>query len=558
MSLFLSFFLSQRYMPHGQCYLWQPSLVWTHVLSDTLIALSYYSIPLLLVYFIRQRKDIPFKRIFLLFSLFILTCGTTHVLDVWTLWVPAYWVSGAVKAVTAIVSLYTAFALVPVLPQALALPSPTVLAQINEQLEVEIEERKQAEIVIQTLNSELEQRIQKRTEELERSNRDLEAEIAERKRTEIALQQAKETAEIANRTKSDFLANMSHELRTPLNAILGFAQLMAHDDRLSPSQKENLSIIHRSGGHLLELIDDILEMSKIEAGRVTLYENTFDLHALLTDLAQTLRLRAQTTGLDLVLDLAPEVPQYVSTDERKLRQVLMNLLDNAVKFTSVGQVVLRVRCESESVAASSESEEKATFGLRVEVEDTGAGIAADELDALFDPFVQSEAGRRSQQGTGLGLPISDRFVQLMGGALSVSSTLGQGSTFGFSIPVRRAAAEQVANVPLPSSRQVVGLAPGQPRYRILVVEDRFENRKLLVGLLQPLGFEVREAENGRAAIAQWEQWQPHLIWMDLRMPEMDGYEATQSIRSRDRGQSTAIIAITASAFAAEKFQVLSA
>lgn len=555
MMIFLQDLLfSRQYIAHGHCYLWQSGLIWLHMLSDALIAIAYYSIPLMLVYFIRERDDIPFKRIFVLFSLFILTCGTTHVLEVWTLWHPDYWLSGGMKAITALVSLYTALELIPVLPQALALPSPTALATMNKTLEAEVLERKHAEKEIQELNQGLEERIRARTTDLLQTTNDLEREIIERKQTAEDLQKAKEAAEVANQAKSEFLANMSHELRTPLNSILGFSQLMTHHTQLNSKQRENLSLINSSGEHLLALINDILEMAKIEAGRTVLNEENFDLHELLNNLIQTLNLRTQTKGLQLVYDQEPSLPQGLRGDERKLRQVLMNLLDNAIKFTSKGQVILRVRIEQRT--ANLGQVESIPHTLLVEVEDTGPGIAPNELDSLFSPFVQAEMGRRVQQGTGLGLPISRRFVRLMGGELSAQSRLGQGTIFNFSVPIRLADTLEIK--PKRSYRRVIGLAPDQPIYRILIVEDRLENRKLMVNLLEPLGFELKEAVNGQEAIDLWESWEPHLIWMDMRMPVMNGYEATQKIKSHTKGQATAIIALTASAFEEEKSFILSA
>ncbi|MBE9030051.1 response regulator [filamentous cyanobacterium LEGE 11480] len=553
MTFLQNLFFSREYIPHGHCYLWQSGLVWLHVLSDLIIAVSYYSIPLLLVYFIRLRTDVPFKRIFILFSIFILTCGTTHILEVWTLWYPAYWLSGGMKAITALASLYTAFELIPVLPMALALPSPNALAEVNQKLAIEVEERKQAEVAVQQLNTELEQRIQTRTADLERSNQTLEQEIAVRIEAEREMQQAKDVAEVASRAKSEFLANMSHELRTPLNAILGFTQIMARDPQMVPTQQENLSIINRSGGNLLELINDILEMAKIESGRAILNETSFDLHDLINSLIQTLNPHVEAKNLELIYERQPDVPQYVKADERKLRQVLSNLLDNAIKFTAVGHVTLRVQAASNAA----EPEQKFPgYWLFVEVEDTGSGVAPSELGSLFSTFVQAETGRRSQQGSGLGLSISRRFVQLMGGDLTVNSTLGQGSTFKFSIPIQAANA---VDVPLQQpDRRVVGLVANQQTYRILVVEDKLENRKLMVKLLEPLGFEVKEAENGQVAVELWENWTPNLIWMDMRMPVMDGYAATKQIKSQIKGQATVIIALTASAFEEDKSIILSA
>ncbi len=366
--------------------------------------------------------------------------------------------------------------------------------------------------------------------------------ISNRKKAESELHTAKETAETANRAKSEFLASMSHELRTPLNAILGFTQVMNRDVSLSNEQQQNLSIISRSGEHLLELINDILEMSKIEAGRTTFNENSFDLHRLLDSLEAMLRLKADSKGLQFIVERTPEVPQYVKTDEGKLRQVLINLVGNAIKFTAEGGVTLR-------------SKTLDNCHLLFEIEDTGSGIATEEIDQLFEAFGQTEAGRKSQQGTGLGLPISQKFVQLMGGNIRVNSILGQGTMFAFDIQISLADSSEIeTNKSIP---KVIGLAPDQPEYRILAVDDRLESRMLLVKLLTSLGFSVREAANGQEAISQWKSWSPHLIWMDMRMPVMDGYEATKQIKATIKGQATVIIALTASAFEEERTVVLS-
>jgi len=394
------------------------------------------------------------------------------------------------------------------------------------------------------------------------------------------LNEAKQVAEAANQAKSEFLANMSHELRTPLNAILGFTQLMNRDSSLTREQQENLGIISRSGEHLLSLINDVLDMSKIEAGRIGLNENGFDLYSMLEAIEDMFQLKANSKALQLIFERAPEVPQYVHADERKLLQVLVNLLSNALKFTQKGRVILRVaRGHSSGVRGQEEKQGELgknsllppttyhlrlssgrslppTYTLHFEVEDTGAGIAPDELKSLFEPFVQTETGRKSQQGTGLGLPISRKFVQMMGGDIEVRSTLGQGTLFQFDIQVGQVDAVNIqTQKPTP---RVSGLEPGQPSYRILVVDDRWANRLLLTKLLAPIGFEVREAENGQAAIAIWESWEPHLIWMDMRMPVLNGYEATQRIKSHLKGQATVIIALTASTLEQERAIVLSA
>jgi signal transduction histidine kinase/CheY-like chemotaxis protein len=423
-------------------------------------------------------------------------------------------------------------------------------------------------------------------QQLRQSFENLENRVQERT-VELAI--AKDKAEVANEAKSAFLANMSHELRSPLNAILGFSQLMTRSQTLSPEHQENISIISSSGEHLLTLINNVLDLSKIEAGRTTLNPKKFDLYRLLCDLEDMFQLKADDKHLHLVFDRTPDVPQYVETDELKLRQVLINLLNNALKFTEQGGVSVRVRrkdsakrfdlsdkSKSSEMRASTDFDfsrlsqsEKASFGsptddldstysffLHFEVEDTGPGIAANELDNIFEAFVQTQTGKDSQEGTGLGLPISRKFVELMGGKMSISSAVGQGTNFKFDLQVGNVdRAEIEVKKPM---RNVIALEPNQHSYRILIVDDKPLNRQLLIKILNPLGFELKEATNGQEAIEIWESWEPHLIWMDMRMPVMDGYEATQQIKGTLKGQATAIIALTASVLEEERAVILSA
>ena len=407
----------------------------------------------------------------------------------------------------------------------------------------DISDRKQAEKILADYQHTLEAQIDERTEQL---------------------QQAALAAEAANKAKSTFLANMSHELRTPLNSILGFAQIMEPSPNLTVENRENLRIIHRSGEYLLTLINQALDLSKIEAGRMMIDPKNFDLYRLLDDLQDMFQLRAKSQELQLLFEREAEVPQYVRTDDVKLRQVLINILSNAIKFTQSGAVVLRVRklensgvvdlldsptvvfdtttsirdfsiisSDYATVELREEAEDSTRFQvifLQFEIEDTGVGIAAEELGNVFNAFVQTASGQKTQKGTGLGLTISRQFVRLMGGEIVVESQLELGTTFKFEIPVGAAYAADVPAGPI--NREVIGLEPNQPCYRILIVDDREDNRQLLVKMLSPLGFGLQQATNGREAIEIWENWQPHLILMDVRMPVMDGYEATQQIKAR--------------------------
>jgi len=297
-------------------------------------------------------------------------------------------------------------------------------------------------------------------------------------------------------------------------------------------------------------------MSKIEVGLVTLNNSTFDLHKMLKNTENMLKLQAKKKGLQLIFDCPPDLPQYIETDESKLRQVLINVVGNAIKFTAEGGVNLRLKHELLKNKNYPEISPSENCFLLFEVEDTGSGISAEEMDNLFKPFAQTESGKKAQEGTGLGLPISKQFVQLMGGKMTVTSTLGRGSIFRFDVKVSLPNAVEIQVVQTAS--RVVGLEPGQPEYRILAVDDRLESRLLLVRMLTSLGFAVQEAENGVQAVEMWSSWEPHLIWMDMRMPVMDGYEATKQIKAHLKGQATVIIALTASAFDEERSLILSA
>jgi signal transduction histidine kinase len=386
--------------------------------------------------------------------------------------------------------------------------------------------------------------IKRLSKALKEKNEQLQQEIQERRNAEAQ-------AEAANQAKSEFLANISHELRTPLNAILGFAQVMNREPQVSNEQREYLEIINRNGEQLLELINDILDLSKIEAGLASLNERSFDLYRLLDNLEELFQIQAEQKDLELIFIIEANVPQYIKADDQKLRGCLINLISNAIKFTYYGRIILTVKKKVE-----------ATTYLEFSVSDTGPGIAATEIDSLFNAFVQTSAGIKAAEGTGLGLAISQKFSQLLGGKITVESVLGEGSTFYLTIQLSEASLSEII---MPPRQRVIGLESGQEPYRILVVDDTKTNRLLLIKLLEPFGFEICEASNGTEAVKIWQNWQPHLILLDTRMPVMGGLEATQQIRALERqrnreeaAQKTIIIALTASLFEERRGDVLAA
>lgn len=423
------------------------------------------------------------------------------------------------------------------------------VGQLSHEFNLMLDTLKQNETELQHTQKSLRQDIRQRVKvekEIRDLNDNLETIVQDRTK---ALEEEKEKAEASNRAKSAFLANMSHELRTPLNAILGFSTLMTQSSDIPETEKDNLKIINHSGEHLLQLVNDVLDMSKIEAGHVRLDAEDFDLGELIRNITDMMRIRASEKGLQLLVDQTSKFPRIIHGDAPKLRQILINLLSNAIKFTNQGGITLRL---------DTLEDDDCNLVLKFEIEDSGTGIEQKDIDRIFMPFEQL-ANATSQKGTGLGLAITRQFVNMMGGDIHVQSKLNEGSIFSFSIQVKHATTDvDLISHGGQAGKTVISLADGEPEWRILVVEDQLENQLLIQKILKQIGFQVKIAENGAKGIELFQTWQPHFIWMDRRMPVMDGLTATRKIRQLPGGNQVKIVALTASVFKDQRDEVMEA
>lgn len=502
-----------EYLPHGFCIAWNPQLLAMHVISDLLIAIAYFSIPIGIVYVARRRPDAELQPIYYLFAAFILACGVTHVMGILTLWVPLYYTQGITKIITALVSVATAIYLLPKLKHIMALPALGKLTQINSALAEEIVSRRQSE---------------------------------------ASLRQSQELALQAQKTQAAFLANMSHEIRTPMNGVLGTLDLLL-DTELKPEQLQLAAASKRSAGSLLSLLNDILDISKVESGQMTLRYNPFEITEVLGDVGAALAYDANSKNIELLCPAGSLPSTTYLGDSVRIRQILLNLVGNAIKFTDVGFV--KVSCREVSRIGQQAV-------LEFTVKDTGVGIAPEHQKNLFKRFTQVDnSSTRRAQGSGLGLAIVKELVGLMGGQVQLKSAPNQGTELVFTLKLVVQNSDEgttEAAVAEPEAPPPVG---GQFRGKILVVEDAAMNQMVVCKVLERLGLESRIANNGQEALDLLAKESFDLVLMDGQMPVMDGYEATAFIRSGvvpGVNKNIPVVALTAHAMVGEDKKCLDA
>jgi len=537
----LSTFFANNFIPHGHCYLWKPGLVWLHLTSDVLTTLAYYLVAFAIVYFTNERNDLPAHTVTLLVGFFFIfaLCGTTHLMEVVTLWHPIYWVSGLIKAVTGAWSFYTfTFLLIPLIPVALDAPSPAQLALTNQELE---ESRR----CIQAINVELEQRVQERTAQLEASNRTKD-ELLMRE------QMIRAEAEGANRAKDEFLSILSHELRTPLNAILGWSAMLRQRTLSEDKVLRALETIERNAKSQAQLIEDILDISRIITGKLRLQVRPVNLVPVIESAIESVRLAAEAKSIRLQSVLDSEAGPLLG-DANRLQQVVWNLLSNALKFTPKdGRVEIRL--------------ERVNSHAEITVSDTGLGISSDFLPFVFDRFRQHDSTTtRSHGGLGLGLAIVRQLVELHGGTVTVVSPgIGQGTTFTVTLPAMIIPVPPSDPEPLNSiveTKPRVEASPTLEGLQILVVDDEADALELLSTILQNNGAEVIAVASVKQALTIIEtatDRSPDVLVSDIGMPDEDGYSLIRKLRQLEapRGGKLPAIALTAYAASDDRRQAL--
>lgn len=512
-----AFFSSGDFMPHGHCFLWQPSILWLHVLSDALIALAYYAIPLSLLYFVRHRKDLPFKNLFCLFGAFILLCGTTHIMGIWVIWHPDYAAEGVIKAATALASVITAIVAVRIIPRALELRGPGELARANAELAAAY--------------ADIEQKVQERQSQL---------------------QAALTVAQEANLAKSDFMATMSHEIRTPINAVIGLAHILATSQPLTAQQADYIKTLQTSADSLMKLIGDFLDIARIEARTVELEQVPFSITALIDDIVGMMAIQVQAKGLSFTGEgECVENKTYIG-DPGRLRQILLNLCSNAIKFTDKGHVHVSIACHP--------TEKEEVELVCIAVADTGIGIAPEKVSSIFEKFVQADTSINLRYGgTGLGLAITKTLVEIMGGTVTVNSEVGKGSVFRVCLPLKLGRALDIAQPGRLGSDDRPSATQGKDKPPVLLVEDNATNILVTTAFLEEFGHTVAIAHNGVEALEFVRTSPCSVVLMDVQMPGMNGFETTRCIREHEKQRCLVrlpIIGMTAHSLAGDRERCL--
>ncbi|MDP9127211.1 MAG: ATP-binding protein [Pseudomonadota bacterium] len=533
------FFDTTEFMPHGHCFLWYPQILWLHVVSDALIAAAYFSIPLSLIYFTRKRTDAPFPFLFYLFGAFIMLCGTTHLMEIWVIWHPDYGAEGIIKGVTAFASVSTAYFAWKIVPMALLLKSPQELETVNAQL--------------RRAYDETERQVEERTAQLHGLSEQLKREIAEKDEINLKLKDALTAAEAASKAKTEFLANMSHEIRTPMNAVVGIANLLQNPNISAEKRKELIKTIQFSSVSLMELLNDLLDITKLESEQVELEKVPFNLAELVEEVIDIMDVRAKEKNIELIKKYDTTHHENFIGDPLRLRQVLMNLVSNAIKFTEKGTVTLRVE--------ACKLRDDGLTDVCIDVIDTGIGIPLEKQQTIFSKFSQADTSiTRKFGGTGLGLSICKTLIELMGGKISLVSSVGLGSKFFFNVPL-----SPIDTVNSRSGRNPkfeVDVETTQSSYYrplILLAEDYKANVLVATSTIENCGYRWELAENGVEAIEKFKKQKYDLVLMDIQMPELDGINAALAIRAyeaKHNVQRTPILCVTAFSGAKERDKCL--
>lgn len=502
--------------PHGFCFMWLPEILWLHIVADSLIALSYFSIPLALWRFAHKRPDMPFNKIFILFATFITLCGLTHVFGILVMWKPYYGPEGLLMLATGLVSATTAILVWKILPSALTLPSPSELSDMNRKLSQSYEET--------------ENQVRERTAELERAN------------AELTIARLK--ADEASQAKTEFLANISHEIRTPMNVVVGLTQILAESTPLTEKQRQYLSTLKTSADSMLSLIEDLLDIGRIESNTQKIDRVPFNLYQRLQEIMAIMEVRATAKGLDFklnVIDNAIRQREYYG-DPNRFRQIILNLCVNAIKFTDRGGVMVTVSRETNAATDDTET-------VIIGVADTGIGILPEKKDVIFEKFVQADNSiTRKYGGTGIGLSIARMYLEQMGGTILLESEIGRGTVFTLRLPLS-VAPGLAGKTELPAfpSKPVLKAA-GR---KILLVEDYEPNVLVATVMLDRFGFSYDVASNGDDAVQKYVIGNYDLILMDIQMPVKNGWDATVEIRKYEavsKRKHTPIIGMTAHAY----------